>query len=134
MSGKTNYHIPSWWNGTSYKDGPGGTMKVKVEKSGKIAVEVSGSVEASTNAIIAKAKATFGLKVTAEVGITVGHEYSRDIPEKKYGHLQYGTWGYKVNWTKYATSGDGCGKVKRGSGTAKLPTKEVGWRFWTTNT
>jgi hypothetical protein len=37
------------------------------------------------------------------------------------------------NPTKYATSADRCSKVKLGSGTAKLPTKSTGWRFWTTS-
>ncbi|MFD4483351.1 hypothetical protein ACFWPU_45640 [Streptomyces sp. NPDC058471] len=130
---KTNYHVPARWNGTTFKDGPGGTMKVKVEKSGKVGVELSGSIEASANAIIAKSKATFGVKVYGEVGVTIGHEYSHDIPSRKYGHLQYGSWGYNVKWTKYATSADRCSKVKLGSGTAKLPTKSTGWRFWTTS-
>jgi hypothetical protein len=133
LSNNENYHVPSWWNGTSYKDGPGGTMKVRVEKSGKLGVEVSGTTEASTSAIFAKAKVSYSIKVVAEVGITVGHEYSHEIPAKKYGHLQYGSWGYKLKWTKYRTSNDRCGKVKLGSGTAKLPTKETGWRYWATS-
>ncbi|MFD4626117.1 hypothetical protein [Streptomyces sp. NPDC058475] len=73
-------------------------------------------------------------KVSMSSSMTFGrHEYSHDIPSRKYGHLQYGSWGYKVNWSKYATSSDRCGKVKLGSGTAKLPTKETGWRWWSTS-
>lgn len=130
---KKNYHVPSRWNGTTFKDGPGGTMRVSVEKSGKIGVELSGSVEASADAIVAKSKVTFGVKVVGEVGVTVGHTYTHSIPARKYGHLQYGSWGYNVKWTKYATSADRCGKVKLGSGKAKIPTKSVGWRYWTTS-
>jgi hypothetical protein len=134
VSGKTNYHIPSWWNGTSYKDGPGGTMTVEVLKSGKIGIELSGSVSAEAGVILAKAKTEFGIKVVGEAGVTVGHRYSRNVKSGYYGHLQYGSWGYKTNWTKYETSADRCGKKKLGSGTAKLPTKEVGWRYWETRT
>ncbi|MER7401628.1 hypothetical protein ABT373_03855 [Streptomyces sp. NPDC000070] len=134
VSGKTNYHIPSWWNGTSYKDGPGGTIVVEVLKSGKIGIELSGNVSAEAGVILAKAKTEFGIKVVAEAGVTVGHKYSRDIRKGYYGHMQYGSWGYKTNWTKYETSADRCGKKKLGSGTAKLPTKEVGWRYWETRT
>ncbi|WP_413752426.1 hypothetical protein NRF20_09820 [Streptomyces sp. R-74717] len=36
VSGKTAYHVPSWWNGTSFKDGPGGSMRVSVEKAGEV--------------------------------------------------------------------------------------------------
>ncbi|OEJ23125.1 hypothetical protein AR457_37520 [Streptomyces agglomeratus] len=133
VSGKKNYHVPSWWNGTSFKDGPGGSMRVSVEKAGKIGVEVSGTAGASASVLLAEVKAEYSLKVVAEVGVTVGHAYTRPIPAGKYGHVQYGAWGYKVNWTKYATSSDRCGKVKIGSGTAKLPTRETGWRYWSTS-
>ncbi|MGW9031188.1 hypothetical protein ACWGQ5_45545 [Streptomyces sp. NPDC055722] len=105
-------------------------MRVKVEKSGEVSLELSGSIEASANAIIAKSKATYGIKVVGKVSITTGHEYSHDVPNNKYGNLQYGSWGYKVTWTKWRTSGDRCGKVKVGSGTAKLPTNSTGWRWW----
>ncbi|MEV8595117.1 hypothetical protein [Streptomyces sp. NPDC052012] len=132
VSAKTNYHVPSWWNGTSYKDGPGGTMTVEVLKAGKIAVELSGNVSAEAGIILSKAKAEFGIKVVPEVGVTVGHRYSREIKSGRYGHMQYGSWGYKTNWTKWETSADRCGKKKLGSGTAKMPTKEVGWRYWET--
>ncbi|MGW2465139.1 hypothetical protein ACWC2M_40150 [Streptomyces sp. NPDC001761] len=30
ITSKKPYFVPSWWNGTSYKDGPGGTMSVSV--------------------------------------------------------------------------------------------------------
>ncbi|MFI9630495.1 hypothetical protein [Streptomyces sp. NPDC052042] len=133
VSNKTATHVPARWFGTSYKDGPGGTMTVTVQKSGKLGVEISGTVGASASVLLAEVKAEYSVKVVAEVGITVGHTYSHAIPAKKYGHLQYGSWGYKVNWVKYKTSADRCGKVKLGSGTAKLPTKEVGWRYWTTS-
>ncbi|MGC5008940.1 hypothetical protein [Streptomyces sp. DT203] len=130
---KDHYHVPSWWNGTSYKDGPGGSMRVSVEKAGKIGVEVSGTAGVTASVILAEVKAEYSVKVVAEVGVTVGHTYTHDIPAKKYGHLQYGSWSHKVNWTKYKTSSDRCGKVKIGSGTAKLPTREVGWRYWSTS-
>lgn len=32
---KDHYHVPSWWNGISYKDGPGGSMRVSVEKAAR---------------------------------------------------------------------------------------------------
>ncbi|GAA3130844.1 hypothetical protein GCM10010521_16120 [Streptomyces rameus] len=52
----------------------------------------------------------------------------------KYGHLQYGSWGYKVPWEKYRRRGDGCnGGTLVDSGTATLPTKETGWRYWETS-
>ncbi|MEV0982647.1 hypothetical protein [Streptomyces sp. NPDC049915] len=128
---KQAYHIPSWWNGTKFKDGPGGTISVSVTKAGTISAEVSGSGEYSVGAILAKAKTTISVKIGGSVTITTGHNYSHDISKNKYGHLQYGSWGYKVSWKQYRRSG-ACGSVEIGHGTATLPTSETGWKYWET--
>lgn len=132
ITSKKAYHIPSWWNGTKFKDGPGGSITVSVTKSGTISAEVSGSIEFSTNAIVAKAKTTVSVKVGGSVTVTTGHNYTRDVSRNKYGHLQYGSWGYKVTWKKYRSTGGGCGSVELGHGTATLPTSETGWKYWET--
>jgi hypothetical protein len=127
---KQNYHIPSWWNGTNYKDGPGGSMTVSVTKSGTITADVTGTVGADVDAIIATAKVSVSYKIGASVGVTTGHTYSHNIARGKYGHLQYGSWGYKVSWEKYRRKGNGCnGGTLVDSGTATLPTKETGWKY-----
>ncbi|MFI1212558.1 hypothetical protein ACH4UV_33740 [Streptomyces sp. NPDC020802] len=131
---KKAYHIPSKWNGTKFKDGPGGTMMVSVTKSGTVALEVAGSIEWSSSAIIAKAKATVSTKITGSVTVTTGHNYTHNVKRNKYGHLQYGSWGYKVTWKKYRSSGSSCDGVLIGSGTATLPTSETGWKYWETST
>ncbi|WP_327345222.1 hypothetical protein [Streptomyces europaeiscabiei] len=131
---KKNYHIPSWWNGTKYKDGPGGTMTVSVTRSGTITAEVTGTVEAEANLVIAAAKSSISYKIAGSVTVATGHTYSRNIPKRKYGHLQYGSWGYKVSWEEYRRKGNGCGRATLiDSGTATLPTKETGWKFWSTS-
>ncbi|MGX1887806.1 hypothetical protein [Streptomyces sp. NPDC055287] len=132
ITSKKAVHVPSWWNGTSFKDGPGGKMIVKVEKAGKIAAEIGTSGEAEFDAVIFKAKATISGKITGEVSIVTGHTYEHPIPADRYGHLQYGSWGYKISWAKYKTSANRCGKVKLKSGSGKTPTKETGWRWWHT--
>ncbi|MFJ9350269.1 hypothetical protein [Streptomyces sp. NPDC101237] len=129
-----NYHVPSLWNGTSYKDGPGGNMSVSVTKSGTISGEVSGSGEWSAGAILAKAKTTISVKVAASVSVTTGHNYSHDISRNKYGHLQYGSWGYKMTWKRWrSSSGSSCNTVEIGHGTAVYPTSETGWKYWETS-
>ncbi|MEV2227680.1 hypothetical protein AB0H69_03710 [Streptomyces phaeochromogenes] len=132
ITSKKAYHIPSWWNGTKYKDGPGGTMSVVVTKGGTITGEFTGTAEFEAGRIIAKAKASVSLKIGASVTITTGHTYTREISKNKYGHLQYGAWGYKVGWKKYRASGNGCDGVEISRGTATLPTKETGWKYWET--
>ncbi|MDQ8706859.1 hypothetical protein RCO28_30965 [Streptomyces sp. LHD-70] len=132
ITGKKAYHVPSWWNGTKFKDGPGGTMVVKVEKAGKISAEISAGAEGDARLIVAKAKVKVDAKIGVEIGVTAGHEYRRKIASGKYGHLQYGSWGYKTTWSKYETSADGCGKKLVKKGHATLPTSETGWRYWET--
>ncbi|MGA5239455.1 hypothetical protein ACPCAI_30710 [Streptomyces cinereoruber] len=130
---KTGIHMPAKFGGTSFKDGPGGTMVVKVEKSGKVQREVSAGGEVEVSGIVAKAKVSISASIGTEVGISIGHEYRRNVTSGKYGHLQYGSWGYSVKWAKYETSADRCGKKLIKSGTAKLPTSEVGWNYWETS-
>lgn len=55
--------------------------------------------------------------------------YTRETSKNKYGHLQYGSWGYEVNWKKYKASGNGCNGIEIGRGTATLPTSETGWKY-----
>ncbi|MEV7401554.1 hypothetical protein AB0N93_14300 [Streptomyces sp. NPDC091267] len=133
ITGKSSYFVPSLWNGTEYKDGPGGSMTVSVTKTGTITGTVTGSGEFSAGAIIAKAKTTVSVSIAASFAIAVGHTYTHDIGKKKYGHLQYGSWGYKLSWAKYASSADRCHIVKVSTGTAKLPTKSMGWKYWETS-
>ncbi|MPY58151.1 hypothetical protein FNH08_13515 [Streptomyces spongiae] len=134
VTSKKAYHVPSGWNGTKYKDGPGGTIKVSVTKGGTISLEVSGSGEWSAGALLAKAKVTVSAKVAGSVTVTTGHEFSHEVTRNKYGHLQYGSWGYKVNWKRYRSSGRNCGsRVEIGHGKATLPTTETGWKYWETS-
>ncbi|TXJ74087.1 hypothetical protein E2C11_28025 [Streptomyces lavendulae] len=133
ITSKKNYHIASWWNGTKYKDGPGGSMNASVTKSGTISAEISGSTEVSASSVVAAAKASVSAKVGGSVSVTTGHTYTHNISKNKYGHLQYGSWGYKVSWAKYRRKGDGChGATLVDSGTATLPTSETGWKYWET--
>ncbi|MGP3984216.1 hypothetical protein [Streptomyces sp. KR80] len=132
ITSKKNYHVPSWWNGTKYKDGPGGTMSVSVTKSGTITAEMTVGAESELKAVVAKAKVSVSAKVGGSVSVTTGHTYTHEISKNKYGHLQYGSWGYKVSWTKYRSTGNGCGGIKIASGKATLPSSETGWKYWET--
>lgn len=134
ITSKKNYHVPAWWNGTKYKDGPGGTMMVSVTKGGTVSMEISVGAEAEAGVVLAKAKTSINVKVAGSVTVTTGHNYTHNIATHKYGHLQYGSWGYKISWKKWRRRGDGCGSptlVK--SGTATLPTSETGWKYWETS-
>ncbi|MFF4270333.1 hypothetical protein [Streptomyces sp. NPDC001536] len=67
--------------------------------------------------------------------VTTGHTYTHEIARNKYGHLQYGSWGYKTTWKKWrSNSGRSCDTVEIGHGTATFPTSETGWKYWETST
>jgi hypothetical protein len=126
---KKNYHVPSWWNGTGYKDGPGGHMTVSVTKGGTLGTGISAGAESEAGAVLAEAEVSVSVKVAGSVTIATGHTHSHGISGHKYGHLQYGSRGYRISWKKWRRKGDGCGGptlVK--SGTATLPTEGAGWR------
>lgn len=109
-------------------------MTVSVTKRDTISAEVTGTVTAEANLVVAAAKSSISYKIGASVTITTGHTYTRNISGNKYGHLQYGSWGYKVSWAKYRRKGDGCNAgTLIDSGTAKLPTQETGWKYWETS-
>jgi hypothetical protein len=120
-------------SGTRFKDGPGGTISVSVTKDTTISATVSSSVEVDVSEIVASAKVSVSASVTGAIGISVGHSYSHDITKNKYGNLQYGTWGYKVNWEKTRTNGNCKGETVLASGTATLPTSSLGWKYWETS-
>ncbi|MFD5795246.1 hypothetical protein ACFWIO_17150 [Streptomyces diastatochromogenes] len=103
-------------------------MNVSVTKAGTISAEISGSLEWDSHAIIAKAKATVSVKIGGSFSISTGHQYTHSVHSNKYGHLQYGSWGYKVTWAKYQRVGS-CGVKELGSGKATLPTSETGWKY-----
>ncbi|MCZ0980447.1 hypothetical protein O1L60_19625 [Streptomyces diastatochromogenes] len=122
------------WPGTSFKDGPGGTMVVKVETGGKLKIEGTAGFETEISGVVAAAKAKVDATLGAEASITIGHEYRRNISNGKYGHAQYGSWGRKVAWKKYTTSADRCGKTLVRSGTFNIPDwDEIGWHYWETS-
>jgi hypothetical protein len=73
------YHVPSWWNGTEYKDSPGETVTVAVTQAGEIAAEVTVGWKGEVNAIAAKAKVEVSGKVSGKVTVSVGHTYSHKM-------------------------------------------------------
>ncbi|MFD4787019.1 hypothetical protein ACFWN1_08090 [Streptomyces sp. NPDC058459] len=126
-------HVPFRWDGTTYKDGPGGTVTVVVPRGGTISARVTGTGEFEAGGIVAKAEADVSVKIGGRVTVAPGHSYSRTIARGKYGHLQFGSWGYEVTWKKYRSGGGNCGGVEIGHGSATLPTSETGWKYWETS-
>jgi hypothetical protein len=70
--------------------------------------------------------------ITRTVAITTGHSYTHNIAKGKYGHLEYGSWGYAFSWTEKRVNPN-CKIVTIGGGRGTAPTHEVGWRYWETS-
>lgn len=134
ITSKKKVHVPSWWNGTEYQDGPGGTMSGTVTKSGTISADVTGTGGVDVDAIILTAKVSVSTKIGGSVSISTGHTYSHPVSRNKYGHLQYGSWGWKTTWKRWrSSSGSSCNTVEIGHGSATLPTSSTGWKYWETS-
>ncbi|MFE0348343.1 hypothetical protein [Streptomyces griseoluteus] len=132
ITSKQSQLIPAWWT-PEFKDGPGGSVTGSVTKTGTISASLTATGNVTIGAILAKAKTQVSASITGSVAIAVGHTYSHNIASKKYGHLQYGDWGYLVHWKKYRLDSDTCGGIVTASGTAKLPTHSVGFKYWETS-
>jgi hypothetical protein len=128
---KTSYHLPA--PGTHFKDGPGGTITASVTKATTVSASATVSAGASVKGIVAEAKIEVSGTVTRSKTITIGHTYTHNISKKKYGHLQYGSWGYQLSW-KYERQNGNCTFTTLASGTnAKVPTSVIGWKYWQTS-
>jgi hypothetical protein len=130
INSHTSYQLPA--AGTHFKDGPGGTVTASVTKSSTVSASMTASTEVSISDIISSVKATVSASAEKSQTITVGHQYSHSIPSGSYGNLQYGSWGYNVNWQAVFDNGN-CTYRYGDSGTAKVPTDAVGWKYWSTS-
>lgn len=124
--------IHMWDRKTYFKDGPGGVMTGKVEDSSTISATLSVGAEISVDALVTSVKAQVTASATKSRTTTIGHEYSRNIDRGKYGNMKYGSWGRKVAWQKVRYNRD-CTTTVLDTGTGRVPTRAVGWRFWHTN-
>jgi hypothetical protein len=126
----TSYHIRG--RGLPvFKDGPGGTMEGSVDVSTSASATISAGASAELSGVIASAKVEVSSSLTRSVGVTVGHRYTHRISAHRYGHMQYGSWGRKVSWRKIRANAN-CTTTVLSRGTAWIPTRQVGWKYWET--
>ena len=131
ITSSTDYHMRGI--GLSIlKDGPGGQINGSVSVSTTVGASMTVGAEADLGAVIAKAKVSVSATLSASVGITIGHSYTHDITKNKYGNMQYGSWGKQVNWKKQQTLAN-CSTKVLASGTARIPTSSIGWKYWETS-
>jgi hypothetical protein len=115
-----------------FKNGPGGSVDATRSYSGTATYQVTVGAESEVGAIFAKAKVSISASLTKSntTGTTI--TYHHKISAGKFGHLQYVSWGKKVNWKKYRDTPQ-CTTELIGSGSINFPATEEGWYFWQTS-
>ena len=131
ISNVSGFHIRAR-NLPVLKDGPGGTMEASVDTATTAPATISAGASAELSGVIASAKVEVSSSLTRSVSVSIGHRYTHKIRAKRYGHLQYGSWGKKLTWRKYRYNAN-CTTTLLRSGTAKIPTRQVGWKYWETS-
>jgi hypothetical protein len=131
VSAKQNdVHIPT---GFDWKSGPGGSVTSSVEstQTATIGVSISGTV--STSAIVASASATFGVSASVSASIGSTYAFTHAITAGKYGHMQFGNWGWRMNLNRYVVDSN-CNVTSSVNGVVtKLPSVgSWGFRYWET--
>lgn len=130
ITSQTSYHL---WDGkTWWKDGFGGTVTGTVSSSSTVSSTATGSGSFTVGGIVAQAKIEVSPSVTNSTVTTTGHTYSHNITSNMYGNLRYGSWGYYVGWARYYDSAS-CTTTRVASGTAKVSSVAVGWRYYETS-
>lgn len=127
---KQDVHIPL---GIHYKSGPGGTVKASIQTSLSTTLKVSMSASFSAGALIAKAETTFGIEASVTATIQQTYEYSNNIKAGKYGHLQFGNWGWRMGVEKYTLDAN-CRKSSSVEGTVTSMPSAASWgyKYWET--
>ncbi len=130
---KTNIHIPT---GVHWKHGPGGTVTANRESTQTASMTVSMSVSVSYSAIVTSAEGTFGIDASVSNSRSEAIGYSRTISSNsKYGHLQFGNWGYKMGVKKYyVNSACSVSSTYTGTVTAMPSANTWGYHYWETTT
>ncbi|HEU5222772.1 MAG TPA: hypothetical protein VFU07_03730 [Candidatus Lumbricidophila sp.] len=131
VSNKQGIHLPS---GIDWKSGPGGTVTSSIESTQTTSLSVSMSGSFSTGAIVAQAEVTFGVDASVSQSIGSTYTYSHPVTAGKYGHVQFGNWGWAMNVRKYEVSSSTCTITSDTYGTVnRMPSANSwGFRYWET--
>lgn len=88
---------------------------------------MSGSITAGE---IAKATVSAGVSSAVSAEASTSYTYKRQISSGRYGNLQYGNYGTKVNITKTMIVSP-CNVKTVASGTATVPSHNTwGYKYW----
>ncbi|MFF4353293.1 hypothetical protein [Streptomyces sp. NPDC001530] len=98
------------------------------EVTGEVGVAISGELETSVGALIAKVKAKFGVTVSAKLTAKLGNTISVDTPSHKTTHARYGVWRLKHTGKSYWVH-QNCTATPSHTVVSYSPYR-VGWYLW----
>ncbi|PZG23101.1 hypothetical protein C1J01_01745 [Nonomuraea aridisoli] len=143
-----NFFLPR----TRFIDGPGGTMTVTVTREHEVTAFLETENERTwthTRRLFERRRtddAFENLNVADVVHqlrklglphleerhmVFAGHEYTRDISDKKYGNMWYRVFGYRIGYSAWRVLGT-CRHVPVARGLVNVPSRVEGWRYWET--
>jgi hypothetical protein len=119
--------------GFVFKNGPGGNVTASRQTSLAVSMKVSMNASFSAGAILAKAETQFGIEVQATATFAETQQYSRNIPDNKYGSIQWGNWGQAMGVEKYVLNSS-CRTTSRVYGTVNFMPSVWTWGYKYTET
>jgi hypothetical protein len=131
----TNRSRDFWIPGTHFVDGPGGAIKVWVEREHHVEtsllIEKEARLQFDFNSFVAEVRKMVSPIIITRIRVELGHEFARRIRKGRYGHVRYRVFGYKIGFRQWRQFGD-CSIRFAGSGLAFFPTSKQGWKYWET--
>lgn len=118
--------------GNYFKAGPGGTMTVTSKTASTIQATATVTAGVTVEAVVTTAKAEVSASISQSVTVETGQQYSHDVSPGKYGNIQYGAFGFDVDWQKVRVYSN-CSYTVLAVGSGKVPTRAYGWQYWETN-
>lgn len=122
-----------WIPGTHFVDGPGGKIKVWIEREHNVEttllLEKEARIQFDFKSFLEEVRKMVSPIITTRIRIELGHEYTRLIRKGEYGHMRYRVFGYKISFWQWRQFGN-CSIRFVGAGLADIPTTKQGWKYW----
>lgn len=121
-----DYHIGV---GQIFRAGPGGTITVTATRTYTVGVTSDVSASIGVNEIVS-ASVSAGVSNAVSSSTSTSYQYSHPVSAGRYGNMQYGNYGTRVNVSK-TTIVNPCNTQVIASGTATIPSTNVwGYKYW----
>lgn len=130
ITGKRSNFMPA--DGNYFKAGPGGKMVVTSKNASTVTTTLTGTAGVTVDSVIASAQISVSVSVAKAVTVETGIQYEHEIAPGKYGNIQYGVYGWDIDWAKVRVYSN-CTYTNLAVGSGKVPSRAYGWQYWESN-